>query len=107
LEELIEFYCRVLTISKVLEYLVQHGKITDEIAKSVQVFIRENQTQLPGLKPEIENKSISIPIRKRFQTIMKEKKTNLCLSADLTSLDEIIEVKFFGKSFIKCSHHFS
>ena len=29
------------------------------------------------------------------ETIMKEKQSNLCLSADLTSLDEIIEVKNF------------
>jgi hypothetical protein len=58
------------------------------------VFIRDNQTQLPVLKTEIETKPVTIPIRQRFQTILKEKKSNLCLSADLTSLDEIIEVKF-------------
>ncbi len=46
------------------------------------------------LKTEIEIKPVTIPIRQRFQTILKEKKSNLCLSADLTSLDEIIEVKF-------------
>jgi hypothetical protein len=52
------------------------------------------------LKTEIENKNIPIPIRQLFQSIIKEKKTNLCLSADLTSLDEIIEVKLFdGKGF--------
>jgi len=46
------------------------------------------------LKTEIEIKPVTVPIRQRFQTILKEKKSNLCLSADLTSLDEIIEVKF-------------
>jgi len=46
------------------------------------------------LKTEIEIKPVTIPIRQRFQTILKEKKSNLCLSADLTSLDEIIEVRF-------------
>ncbi|CAF5145362.1 unnamed protein product, partial [Rotaria sp. Silwood1] len=63
----------VLTISKVLEYLVKYGKITEGILKNAQIFIRENQTQLPALKTEIENKSI-IPILQRFQKIMKEKK---------------------------------
>jgi len=86
---------RVLTLSQVLEYLVKNGKITEEVSKNVQAFIRQNQTQLTPLKIEIENKPITIPIRQRFQTIIKEKKTNLCLSADLTSLDEIIEVKLF------------
>ncbi len=88
---------RVLTISKVLEYLVKNGRITEEVAESVRVFIRDNQTQLPVLKPEIEIKPVAIPIRQRFQTILKEKKSNLCLSADLTSLDEIIEVKFIDE----------
>ncbi|CAF5167739.1 unnamed protein product, partial [Rotaria magnacalcarata] len=82
----------VLKISEVLGYLVQHGKITEEISDSVKEFIIQNQTQLPTLNIEIENKTISIPIRQRFQTIMKEKRSNLCLSADLTNLDEIIEV---------------
>jgi len=86
-------FFRVLTISEVLEHLVKNGRITEEVAKNVQVFIRENQTHLPVLKTEIEVKSTSIPIRQRFQTIIKEKKSNLCLSADLTSLDEIIEVR--------------
>ena len=91
----ISFYSRVLTISQVLEYLVKHGKITEEVSKNVKVFLRRNQTQLPALKPEIETNHISVPIRQRFQNIMKEKKTNLCISADLTSIDEIIEVKIF------------
>ncbi|CAF3353946.1 unnamed protein product [Rotaria sp. Silwood1] len=67
------FISTVLTISKVLEYLVKYGKITEGILKNAQIFIRENQTQLPALKTEIENKSI-IPILQRFQKIMKEKK---------------------------------
>ncbi|CAF3306490.1 unnamed protein product [Rotaria socialis] len=83
---------RVLKISEVLGYLVQHGKISEEISESVKEFINQNQTQLPTLNIEIENKTISIPIRQRFQTIMKEKRSNLCLSADLTNLDEIIKL---------------
>jgi hypothetical protein len=77
-----------------LKCLVKNGKITEEVSKNVQEFIRQNQTQLPILKTEIEMKTPPIPIRQRFQTIIKEKKSNLCLSADLTNLDEIIEVKF-------------
>ncbi|CAF1202705.1 unnamed protein product, partial [Adineta ricciae] len=85
---------RVLTITEVLGHLVKHGRITEEMSKTVQMFIRENQTQLPSSKPEIaETKHLSMSIRERFQMILKEKKTNLCLSADLPSLDEIIEVK--------------
>ncbi|CAF1596675.1 unnamed protein product [Adineta ricciae] len=84
---------RVLTITEVLRYLVKYSRITEEISKTVQMFIRENQTQLPSSKPEIvETKHLSMSIRERFQMILKEKKTNLCLSADLPSLDEIIEL---------------
>ncbi|CAF0773146.1 unnamed protein product [Rotaria sp. Silwood1] len=83
---------RVLKISEVLDCLVRHGKITEEVSKDVREFIHGNQTQLPTLKIEIEDKNITMPIRQRFQTIMKEKKSNLCLSADLTSLDGIIEL---------------
>ncbi|CAF4318737.1 unnamed protein product, partial [Adineta steineri] len=84
---------RVLTITQVLEYLVKNKRITQEVSNEVQEFIRQNQTELPALKNGIiEMKSSSIPIRQRFQTIREEKKTNLCLCADLTSLDEIIEL---------------
>ncbi|CAF4020812.1 unnamed protein product, partial [Rotaria magnacalcarata] len=96
----------VLKISEVLGYLVQHGKITEEISESVKEFIIQNQTQLPTLNIEIENKTISIPIRQRFQTIMKEKRSNLCLSADLTNLDEIIELsKLVGSNICMLKIH--
>lgn len=88
------FY-RVLTISNALAFLIQHGRITEEIARTVKDFINQNQTQLPAMKVEIENKNTHVPIRQRFQTIIKEKRSNLCLSADLTSLDQIIEVNLF------------
>ncbi|CAF0804929.1 unnamed protein product [Adineta steineri] len=84
---------RVLTITQVLEYLVKNKRITQEASNDVQEFIRQNQTELPAIKNGIiEMKSSSVPIRQRFQTIREEKKTNLCLCADLTSLDEIIEL---------------
>ena len=85
------FSASVLTITEVLQLLVQHGRITETVSDSVKLFIKENQTQLPGLKSPIP--SSNVPIRQRLQTIIKEKRSNLCLSADLTSLDEIIEVK--------------
>lgn len=88
-----------MTISQVLEILVKNGKITEEVSKDVQLFIQGNQTQLPVVKTEIENKILKIPIRQRLQTIINEKKSNLCLSADLTSLDEIIDVEQKKKIF--------
>ncbi|CAF0725497.1 unnamed protein product [Rotaria sordida] len=97
---------RVLKISEVLDCLVRHGKITEEVSKNVSEFIHGNQMQLPTLKIEIEDKNISIPIRQRFQTIIKEKKSNLCLSADLTSLDEIIELSnLIGKNICMLKIH--
>lgn len=93
---MIWFLSRVLKISKALEYLVKHGKVTEEVSKSVLTFLQEHQTHLSTPKIEIENKSISIPIRQRFETIIKEKKSNLCLSADLTSLDDIIDVNYYN-----------
>ena len=82
-------------MSQVLEYLLQNGRITEDVVKSVQVFVRDNQLQLPTSNMETEIQPITIPIRQRFEKIRKEKKSNLCLSADLTSLDEIIEVIFW------------
>ena len=93
-------YLRVLNLSQVLEHLVKYGKITDDVAKHVLEFIHQNQTQLPTLKINVTNKDIPMSIRQRFQTIMKDKQSNLCLSADLTSLNEIIEVNLWNNNFV-------
>lgn len=78
-----------------MEYLLENNRISEEVAGQVRAFIRDNQTQLPSPKvnvePVIKN---TLPIRERLRNIIQEKKSNICLSADLTTLDEIIEVKF-------------
>ena len=89
-------HCRVLTITQVLEQLVKHGKISDDMSEKVQAFVRENQVQLPAVPSVIEPKTIAVPIRQRLTMIIEKKRTNLCLSADLTSLDEIIVVGSFS-----------
>ena len=82
----------MLTITQVLELLVKHGKISDDMSDKVHTFVRENQVQLPAVPSVIEERAIVVPIRQRLEMIIKDKRTNLCLSADLTRLDDIIEV---------------
>ena len=82
----------MLIITQVLELLVKHGKISDEMSEKVHAFVRENQVHLPAVSSVIEQKAILIPVRQRLEMIIKDKRTNLCLSADLTSLHEIIQV---------------
>lgn len=98
------FVFRVLTINRVLEILFAAGKLDLETVRNVQDFVDRNQTVLKKNKIETPTKIDVSSIREKLRSIVEKKKTNLCVSADLTSLAEIIEVK---KYFLRFDLSFS
>ncbi|KAL2081483.1 hypothetical protein ACEWY4_023336 [Coilia grayii] len=97
----------VISISKLLDVLLEAGRIDAEVAQSVRRFIQENST----FKPTKENGSPAAkkpctslryearaqlpgihPMASRLLKLMEEKKSNLCVSADVTDSGELLEV---------------
>ncbi|KAF4086535.1 hypothetical protein AMELA_G00084650 [Ameiurus melas] len=94
----------VVSISQLLDILVRSGRIDRQTFSSVEKFIQENQTFTPGEVKEKKNGSGEMryndraalpsahPIAKRLFTLMEEKRTNLCVSADVTHTHELLEL---------------
>lgn len=97
----------VISISQLLEVLVRSGRIDQQTFSNVEKFIQENQTFVPVEKEKEEEKkngsremsygaratlSSTHPIAKRLLTLMEEKRTNLCVSADVTHARELLEL---------------
>ena len=97
----------VITISEVLEVLQANGSITKEVACSVREFVAANvclgdpanmNTKKP---PEVGRKVMSYeeradcsasPLAQKLWRIMAAKKTNLALSADVTTCDKLLNL---------------
>lgn len=95
----------VISISRLMDVLIQSGRIDQQIFSSVEKFIQENQTFMPaGEEKKKENRSSEMsysaratlstihPVAKRLFTLMEEKRTNLCVSADVTRTHELLEL---------------
>lgn len=97
----------IISISKLLDVLLEAGRIEAEVAQSVRRFIHENSTFRPTEKngsPAAKKpcKSLSYearvqlphihPMASRLLRFMKEKQSNLCVSADVTDAKELLEV---------------
>lgn len=91
----------LFTLSYLLETLKNAGKIDDQIVKDVNKYIEKSQQKI-GLKPE-KSKRLTMSFRDRADVaksdvarsllnIMDVKKSNLCLAADLTKSDEILNL---------------
>ncbi|KAM3964538.1 uridine 5'-monophosphate synthase-like [Aphomia sociella] len=89
----------LFTMTKLLDILVKHGKISREVSMNVQNYLHEVKAPTTGLSED----RILLPFEKRAElaknsvakqlfNIMSIKKTNLCLSADLTSATKILEL---------------
>ncbi|MBN3323957.1 UMPS synthase, partial [Atractosteus spatula] len=97
----------VCSISKLLDVLHKTGKIDAEVVRSVSRFIQENRafespkgnSSTPA-KEEDENLSYGAraglpsvhPLAAQLLKLMEKKKTNLCLSADVTDSEELLKV---------------
>lgn len=85
--------------SELLDVLA--GKISEEVRAKASAFIEANRHVSLEKAPPAEPKELDYKARgqlcqnkigKRLFDIMAEKQTNLCLSADYTRMDQILEV---------------
>ncbi|CAB1328414.1 unnamed protein product [Coregonus sp. 'balchen'] len=102
----------VISISKLLDVLLQAERIDSSTAQSVRRFIQENNTYKPSGEEEKNGSptakkpsklaELSYGNRAQLQTthplaaqlfrLMEEKKTNLCVSADVTGCEELLQL---------------
>ncbi|KAK2849641.1 hypothetical protein Q7C36_008424 [Tachysurus vachellii] len=99
----------VISVSHLLDVLFRSGRIDQQVFSSVEKFIQENQTFMPagekkekGREKEKDSEVMSYsaraalstthPVAKRLFTLMEEKRTNLCVSADVTHTQELLEL---------------
>ncbi|XP_018597094.1 uridine 5'-monophosphate synthase [Scleropages formosus] len=96
----------VITISKLLEVLRAGGRIDAAAAESVHQFIRDNNTfgaSTCGLSaPKKPCKELSYearadlpgvhPMAAQLLRLMEEKRSNLCLSADVSRAEELLQL---------------
>lgn len=91
----------LFTLSQLLGFLKEAGKIDDTIVESVAKYIAACQVPVNLLATEPVNKRISLtyearanhakcPIAKDLFTIIATKKTNLCLAADITKSVDVL-----------------
>ncbi|XP_049340946.1 uridine 5'-monophosphate synthase [Astyanax mexicanus] len=96
----------VISISTLLSVLLSAGRIDQEMCSSVERFVRENQTFRAGqengsvVKRKCEELSYSAraalpgahPLAARLLRLMEQKRSNLCVSADVTAAAELLEL---------------
>ncbi|XP_038211983.1 uridine 5'-monophosphate synthase [Zerene cesonia] len=89
----------LLTMSKLISILVENKKITEQMASDVKNYLQN--VKAPVVVPPLDR--ILMPFEKRAElasnaiakqlfNIMAIKKTNLCLSVDLTSSSQILDL---------------
>jgi len=86
----------VVTVSKVLEVLTRHNKISQIMSDNVKQFLSNNQTSqqdTPSM-PSLQDRAslAEHPVSKRIFQIMLEKKSNLCVAVDSNSAKDIIRM---------------
>ncbi|CAF4923405.1 unnamed protein product [Pieris macdunnoughi] len=89
----------LLTMSKLIEILVENNKINKATANDVKNYLQN--VKAPNTAPKINRMSLTYEkraemsknaIAKQLFNIMAVKKTNLCISVDLTSSTQILEL---------------
>ncbi|KAM8934060.1 uridine 5'-monophosphate synthase [Pelodytes ibericus] len=93
----------IFTLTQFMEILHTLKAVDAEAVQRVRVFIEENQVPAQGSAPAPkESATLSYssrallpgihPLASRLFTIMEKKKTNLCLSADVTVSAELLKI---------------
>ncbi|KAI1898357.1 hypothetical protein AGOR_G00071490 [Albula goreensis] len=97
----------VVTLSKLLDVLLAAGRISEDTAQSVCTFIRENSTLEPvgqNGSPAVKKARMELsygaradlpetaPMAARLLRLMEEKKSNLCMSADVTESAKLLRL---------------
>eukprot|EP00276_Gloeochaete_wittrockiana_P004819 CAMPEP_0184669736 /NCGR_PEP_ID=MMETSP0308-20130426/78827_1 /TAXON_ID=38269 /ORGANISM="Gloeochaete witrockiana, Strain SAG 46.84" /LENGTH=397 /DNA_ID=CAMNT_0027116159 /DNA_START=251 /DNA_END=1447 /DNA_ORIENTATION=+ len=113
----------VLTITRLLQVLHKAGRLDADIVQKTLNFIAENQTQQPILKPALppapvpsppeparhvglsfeDRAALAVnPTAKQLFQIMADKRTNLCIAADVSSCAELLRIADQLGPFICC-----
>ncbi|TSR51438.1 Uridine 5'-monophosphate synthase [Bagarius yarrelli] len=93
----------VVSVSRLLDVLFRSGRIGQQTFSSVEKFIQKNQTFTPAGEGQKNGSggrsyrsraalSSTHPLAKRLFTLMEEKHTNLCVSADVSHTQELLEL---------------
>lgn len=90
----------VLSLSKLLDVLRTAGRIEAGVVQSVHTFLQENGALAPaGQKPRTElsygaraDLPETAPAAARLLRLMEEKRSNLCVSADVTASAELLQL---------------
>nr|XP_055070540.1 uridine 5'-monophosphate synthase [Misgurnus anguillicaudatus] len=88
----------VVSVSQLLEVLLKAGKIDLATSQDVKSFTQEHNTYKPPIPDEMLSYGARAglpdthPLAAQLLKIMEEKKTNLCVSADVTSSKELLEI---------------
>ncbi|KAI8481731.1 hypothetical protein Bbelb_405680 [Branchiostoma belcheri] len=88
--------------AQLLEILRRHEKIPESVAEQVREFVRNNSF-LPGLEPPVKKsrKVLSYrergdlcqhPVARQLFSIMEKKKSNLAVSADLCTAEQVLQL---------------
>ncbi|KAI9552417.1 hypothetical protein GHT06_022783 [Daphnia sinensis] len=86
----------VFHVEEIMASLEKQSKVDHKVAEEVMNFIRGNRQPIlnrnPRLHVSLEERRSSCkhPIASRLFDLMLAKKSNLCVAADLTSLDDVI-----------------
>ncbi|XP_029670995.1 uridine 5'-monophosphate synthase-like [Formica exsecta] len=93
------------TITQLMQYLLEAGKITLEVVKDVDNYLTKNQASTVSIQGSIAvpDNRLKLPYCKRAKLaknllasklleLMESKQTNLCLAADLKKTDAILEL---------------
>ncbi|KAF6036080.1 UMPS [Bugula neritina] len=102
----IRLHC-LIRVSEALDILLKHKRIDAELSNEVMRFLKANPANIPFTKAEDHQRTSQInkllpfderaalcsnPVSKKLFTIMHKKHTNLCLSADVTTVDMLLKL---------------
>uniref|UniRef100_A0ACD5XKN1 Uncharacterized protein n=1 Tax=Avena sativa TaxID=4498 RepID=A0ACD5XKN1_AVESA len=93
----------LMTLTEVLAVLLKHGKVSEEKAAEVKLFLDANRkVTVPGAaaaKPKVVRKGFAEraglaknPMGKKLFEVMEAKQSNLCVSADVGTAKELLEL---------------
>lgn len=92
----------LMTLTEVLAVLLKHGKVSEEKAGEVKQFLDANRkVAVPGsaVKPKVVRKGYAEragltknPMGRKLFEVMEAKQSNLCVSADVGTAKELLEL---------------
>ncbi|XP_063980897.1 uridine 5'-monophosphate synthase [Diachasmimorpha longicaudata] len=91
------------TLSQLMDYLLEAKKVTAETVQTVTTYLSENVAPVKTLEDESAPKRLKLdfaersklainPLAAKLLNLMSQKETMLCLAADLTSAQDIIDL---------------